>query len=114
MAPVEELATQVVTKNINLESSDLTKDIFPHATGGELHVVRENARPEESEGGGEMQQGRLWNDIDTFFEEPNCRARLKIHWTSRVFLQSRRHLSPPSLMVQGGQKLVIQASGGKT
>ena len=105
VAQVEELVMEVfLLQYINLEifvnifftkyleSLDHTKDICHHISGGELHVVRENAGPVESEGGGDLQQGRIMNNIHHFFEEPNCRAQLKIHWTSQVFLRSKQHL----------------------
>ena len=40
---------------------DLGSDQRYHFWGGELHVVRENARPDQSEGvRGELEQGELW------------------------------------------------------
>ena len=79
VAQVEELVMEVfLLQYINLEifvnifftkyleSLDHTKNICHHISGGELHVVRENAGPVESEGGGDLQQGRILNDIDHF------------------------------------------------
>ena len=62
-----------LTKDMNFETSDLTKNFHllrshqryqfessDHITGGDLHVVREKAGGEESEGGEELQEGIKW------------------------------------------------------